>query len=57
MSKKENKKEFKDTIDLAKEIVRLRDKEHKKVHTIAGMLGLTEMRVIYLAKAFDKAME
>ena len=44
-------------VDLAKDIVKKRDKEHKKYQTIANELGLTECRTIYLAKLWDKAMD
>lgn len=57
MKDKRKATDFKHPVDLAKEIVRRRDKEHKKIHTIANELGLPEGRVIFLAMVFDKAME
>lgn len=57
MKKIKKASEYKNWVDLAKEIVRLRDKEKKKIHTIANMLELPERRVIFLARVFDKAME
>lgn len=57
MAKKQNDlSQYETWVDLAKEIVRRRDKEGKKIHTIANELGLPENRVILLAVTFDRAM-
>jgi hypothetical protein len=54
---KEKKKTEMSSVDLIKEAVRLRDKEHKKIHTIAGILGVNEKALIVTMAKFDNLVK
>lgn len=54
---KKKAKTFENSVDLIKEAVRLRDKEHKKIHTIAGILGVNEKALIVTMSKFDSLVE
>lgn len=52
--KAKNKAAYTSWIDLAKDIVHKVDIEHKKIHTVANELGMSESKVIMLYRVFTK---